>query len=55
MLYWALVYLLLIVVLVAGLLGFTGIAGISANITWILFAIGLVLFVVLLLLGRRAL
>ncbi|HLB13351.1 MAG TPA: DUF1328 domain-containing protein [Burkholderiales bacterium] len=51
MLYWAAVFL--VVALVAALLGFTGIAGLSMNIAWILFVIGLILAVVLFLMGRR--
>jgi uncharacterized membrane protein YtjA (UPF0391 family) len=51
MLYWAAVFLG--VALVAALLGFTGIAGLSMNIAWILFVIGLILAVVLFLMGRR--
>lgn len=51
MFYWALVFL--VVALAAGLLGFTGIAGVAANIAWLLFVVGLILFVVFLVLGRR--
>jgi uncharacterized membrane protein YtjA (UPF0391 family) len=51
MLYWALVFL--VVALVAGVLGFTGIAGTSAGIAQILFWIFLVVFVGSLLLGKR--
>lgn len=44
MLYWTLVFL--VVALVAGLLGFTGIAATSAGIARVLFGIFLLLFVV---------
>ncbi|MEZ5568641.1 MAG: DUF1328 domain-containing protein [Halioglobus sp.] len=43
----------LIIAIIAGLLGFSGIAGASANIAWILFVIGLVLALVFFLTGRR--
>lgn len=43
--------LFLAVALLAGVLGFTGIDGIAANIVWILFVIGLVLAVVLFVRG----
>jgi uncharacterized membrane protein YtjA (UPF0391 family) len=42
----------LVIALIAGILGFTGIAGISANIAWTLFVVGLVLAIVLFLTGR---
>ena len=45
--------LALIVAIVAGLLGFTGIAGTAASFAQIVFGIGLVLFVVSLIVGRR--
>jgi uncharacterized membrane protein YtjA (UPF0391 family) len=48
---WALTFLG--VALVAGVLGFGGIAGVSANIAWMLFVVGLILAVVFLVLGRR--
>jgi uncharacterized membrane protein YtjA (UPF0391 family) len=44
MLNWAVVFL--IVAIVAGLLGFSGIAGAATNIAWILFVIGLILALV---------
>ncbi len=44
MLYWAFVFLVL--ALVSGLLGFSGIAGIATEIAWILFIVGLVLAVI---------
>lgn len=48
---WALMFL--VVAIVAGLLGFGGIAGTATNIAWILIVVGLVLAVVFALLGRR--
>jgi uncharacterized membrane protein YtjA (UPF0391 family) len=51
MLYWAAVFL--VVALIAALLGFTGIAGLSMNIAWILFVVGLILAVVFFVMGRR--
>jgi uncharacterized membrane protein YtjA (UPF0391 family) len=51
MFYWAAVFL--IIALVAAVLGFSGIAGTSANIAWILFVVGLIVAVVFLVLGRR--
>jgi uncharacterized membrane protein YtjA (UPF0391 family) len=48
---WAATFL--IIALIAGVLGFSGIAGASANIAWILFVVGLVLAVVMFLTGRR--
>lgn len=43
----------LIIGLAAALLGFSGIAGAATQIAWVLFVIGLILFVVFLLLGKR--
>lgn len=51
MLYWAAVFL--IIALVAALFGFTGVAGLSMNIAWILFVIGLILAVLFFVMGRR--
>ena len=51
MLYWAAVFL--VIALVAALLGFTGVAGLSMNIAWILFIVGLILAVVFFVMGRR--
>jgi uncharacterized membrane protein YtjA (UPF0391 family) len=51
MLYWAAVFL--IIGLVAAVLGFSGVAGMSMNIAWILFIIGLILAVVFFVMGRR--
>lgn len=49
---WALVFFILAIV--AGVLGFTGIAGAAVNIAWILFVVGIILAIVFALLGRRA-
>ena len=49
---WAITFL--IVAIVAALLGFSGVAGVATNIAWILFVVGLILFVVFLLMGRLA-
>ncbi|HLF09928.1 MAG TPA: DUF1328 domain-containing protein, partial [Gammaproteobacteria bacterium] len=38
--------------LIAGVLGFSGIAGTAANIAWILFVVGLILAVVFFVRGR---
>lgn len=51
MLYWA--FLFLILALVAGALGLSGVAGTAVNIAWILFVVGLIVAVVFALLGRR--
>jgi uncharacterized membrane protein YtjA (UPF0391 family) len=48
---WAIIFL--VVAIVAGLLGFSGVAGAATNIAWILFVVGLVLAVVFFLTGRR--
>ena len=51
MLYWAAVFL--IIGLVAAVLGFSGVAGMSMNIARILFIVGLILAVVFFVMGRR--
>jgi uncharacterized membrane protein YtjA (UPF0391 family) len=51
MLYWAVIFL--VVALIAGVLGFSGIAGVATNIAWILFIVGLVLAVIFFISGRR--
>ncbi|HAN66898.1 MAG TPA: DUF1328 domain-containing protein [Halieaceae bacterium] len=51
MLYWALIFL--VVGLVAGLLGASGIAAIAGQISWILFVIGIILLVIHLVSGRK--
>ena len=51
MIYWAAV--VLVIALVAAFLGFSGVAGLSMNIAWILFIVGLILAVVFFVMGRR--
>jgi uncharacterized membrane protein YtjA (UPF0391 family) len=51
MIYWAAVFL--VIALVAAFLGFSGIAGVSMNIAWILFIVGLILAVIFFVVGRR--
>lgn len=51
MLSWALLFL--VVGLIAGVLGFSGIAGTATHIAWILFVIGLILAVFFMVMGRR--
>ena len=51
MLHYALVFL--VIALIAGVLGFGGLAGASIGIAKVLFLVFIVLFVVSLLLGRR--
>jgi uncharacterized membrane protein YtjA (UPF0391 family) len=53
MLYYALMFL--VVGLIAGALGLFGIAAIAGQIAWVLFLIGVVLIVVHMISGRRAL
>ncbi len=53
MLYYALMFL--VVGLVAGALGLFGIAAIAGQIAWVLFLTGVVLIVVHMISGRRAL
>lgn len=48
---WALIFL--VVGIIALVLGFTGVAGLAMDIAWILFVIGVILFVVFLVLGKR--
>lgn len=48
---WAVTFL--IIAIVAAVFGFTGIAGTATNIAWILFVVGLILFVVFAIMGRR--
>lgn len=50
---WAVAFL--IIAIIAGVLGLTGIAGTAVNIAWALFVIGIIFAVVLFLLGRRPL
>jgi uncharacterized membrane protein YtjA (UPF0391 family) len=53
MLYYALMFL--VVGLVAGALGLFGIAAIAGQIAWVLFLVGVVLIIVHMISGRRAL
>jgi uncharacterized membrane protein YtjA (UPF0391 family) len=48
---WAVTFL--VVAIVAGLLGFTGVVGLAVEIAWILFIVGLILLVVGFVMGRR--
>ena len=52
MLSWAITFL--IIALIAGLLGFTAIAGTAIGFAKIIFVVFLVLFVLSLIMGRRA-
>ncbi len=49
---WAITFL--IIALIAGVLGFGGIAGTAAGIAKILFVVGLIAFAVMMLLGRSS-
>jgi uncharacterized membrane protein YtjA (UPF0391 family) len=51
MLRWSITFL--VIGLIAGVLGFTGVAGSASQIAWILFVVFLPLFLVSLLMGRR--
>ncbi len=51
MLGWALMFL--VVALIAGVLGFSGIVGTAANIAWVLFVVGLILAIAFAVGGRR--
>ena len=51
MLYYAVIFL--VIALIAGVLGFGGIAGSAVGIAKILFGVFIILFIVSLLLGRR--
>jgi uncharacterized membrane protein YtjA (UPF0391 family) len=44
MLNWAVTFL--VIAIIAGVLGFSGIAGTATNIAWILFVVGLILAIV---------
>jgi uncharacterized membrane protein YtjA (UPF0391 family) len=52
-LHWAAVFLLIAVI--AAMLGFGAIAGVSLNFAWLLFVVGLIAAIVFFLLGRRSL
>jgi uncharacterized membrane protein YtjA (UPF0391 family) len=51
MLSWALTFL--IIAIIAGVFGFSGIAGTATQIAWGLFVVGLVLAVIFFISGRR--
>lgn len=51
MIYWAAVFL--VIAVVAMLLGAGGVAGVSMNIAWILFVVGIVLAIIMFIMGRR--
>lgn len=48
---WAIAFL--IIGLIAALFGFSGLAGTAVNIAWILAVLGIILFVILMIVGRR--
>jgi len=48
---WAIAFL--VIGLVAALFGFSGLAGTAVNIAWILAVLGIILFVVFIVVGRR--
>ncbi|WP_341937505.1 DUF1328 domain-containing protein [Marinimicrobium sp. C2-29] len=48
---WAITFL--IIALIAGALGLSGIAGTATNIAWILFVVGIILAIVFFITGRR--
>ena len=52
-LYYALVFL--VVGLIAGVLGATGVAAVASQIAWLLFVIGIILLLVHIISGRRTL
>lgn len=47
---WALTFL--VVAIIAGALGMSGVAGVATNIAWILFVVGLVLAIIFAIRGR---
>lgn len=47
---WALTFL--VVAIIAGALGLSGVAGVATNIAWILFVVGLVLAIIFAIRGR---
>jgi uncharacterized membrane protein YtjA (UPF0391 family) len=51
MINWAATFL--IIAIIAGLFGFSGIVGTATNIAWILFVVGIVLALVFMVTGRR--
>jgi uncharacterized membrane protein YtjA (UPF0391 family) len=50
MISWAVTFL--IIAIIAGLFGFSGVAGVATNIAWILFVVGLVLAIIFAFRGR---
>lgn len=48
---WAVTFL--IIAIIAGILGFTGIAGTAIDIAWIVFVAGVIISIVFFILGRR--
>jgi len=48
---WALTFL--IVAIIAGVLGMSGIAGTATNIAWLLFVVGLIMAIIFAITGRR--
>jgi len=51
MFYWAAVFL--IIAIAAAVLGLGGVAGLSANIAWVLFIVGLIAAIIFFVAGRR--
>jgi len=51
MISWAVSFF--IIAIIAGIFGFTGIAGAAVNIAWILFFVGLVMALIFMIAGRR--
>ena len=51
MISWALTFL--IIEIIAGALGLSGVAGTASSIAWILFVVGLVLALIFFITGRR--
>lgn len=51
MINWAITFF--VIALIAGVLGFSGIAGAAVDIAWILFVVGLILAVLFFFFGRR--
>ena len=50
---WAVTFL--IIAIIAGVLGFSGIAGTATHIAWILFVVGMIMAVIFWITGRRRL
>lgn len=49
---WAVTFL--IIAIIAGLLGLTGVAGLSMEIAWTLFVVGLIVAIIFFVLGKRS-